>query len=779
MLCADDSVARLSYSQLSAMTFYQIAHELYSYEHASDAEVAQAIVFLEAAGQLDPRAEYVLEGILAAAPKMKNDDYAGIVYEAFGKYVDGGIDLELARKGTQYLLADKNSRGGREKVLTRLLALASGRNKQLSSELATQLGILTAERADFETAEKHLQMAHEYDPYNASVLQTLQQVYENTDRDVTQYQQLKQLRLMMVLDPLDINASMSFARYAESLGMYDIAMDAYEYSARLFLYRRPGEPLASSIYMPWALASYNTQQNKGTCLEIADWIRDSGSLDLVLEALAGRAAEKTGDIAGSQKLLKDAAEKAEEKLNPDVITFDIEPVELAWFYCFGMPDAKRALIWANRAYSLNPDSPYVKAVLAYCLVTDGQDEQERQVLLDSAGTLLSADGAEPLYEKNQIAALAMGIVRLGEGDKDGAVKFLNSALGMDRLSLAAEKAIELLDSINADYEKLPDPQEITGQLQLESGERIVPDFRDVDQIISLKFLPNTDRLSYAHALEGQLTIANKRSEPLIFSDHAMVKGYIRIDAEIRGDISAKIPNLISKRIRPTSMTKQGRQVVIPLNLTTGMLRRLLIAYPQASLEIIFTLYIDPVVDAEGNITNRIEQIPPLKARVMRPGVELTRQYLMRNLEMLAQGQFKQKVRAGQLFAGLLLEQTIQKKLNLPYRMIKVSESVLTNALRDGLADENWVVRTQTMSSLLVFKPPLHYELVQTISENLDKPQWPDRMLAICLLSKLQGENFKPVLDQIATNDNNAIVRKMAVALGAKPRAPIPAFDVEK
>lgn len=779
VLFAGDSAAKPLYSQLSAMTFHQIAHELYSYEYASDAEVAQAMVFLEAAGQLDPRAEYVLEGILGVAPKLKDDDYAEIVYEAFQKYVEGDVDLEVTKKAIQYLLADKNSRGDRENVIKRLLDMTRGKNKLLSSELATQLAILTAEKADFENAEKYFQMAYHDDPYNISVFQGLGQIYENTNRTMTPVEQLKQVQIAMILDPLDINASMSFAHYAETQGMYDVAMKAYEYSARLFVYLSPGEPLASSIYMPWAIASYNTEQGKDTCLEIADWIRSSGSLDLVLEALAGRAAEKTGDIAKSQKLLKEAAEKAEEKLKPDVINFDVDPVELAWFYCFGMPDAKKSLIWANKAYSSDPNSPHVKAVLAYCLVTGDQDEQEKQVMLDSAKTMLSSDGADPLYEQNQIAALAMGLVRLAENDKEGAVKSLKLAIGMDRMSLAAEKAIELLDSIGADYEKLAVSQEVVKQLQLGSGTKIVPDFEGIDQVASLKFTINTGSLSYGHALEGQLTIVNKRSEPLIFSDDAMIKGYIRIDAQVRGDISVKIPNLISKRIRPASMIEQGQQVVIPMNLTTGMLRRLLVAYPQASLEIDFTIYFDPVVDAEGNIKNRIEQIQLLTAKVMRPGFELTRQSLMRNLEMLASGQFKQKVRAGQLFAGLLLEQTIQKKLNLPYRVIKVDKSLLTSAVKRSLADEDWIVRTQTMSLLLGFTPPLDYELLQAISGNLSKPEWPDRMLTIYLLSRVQGENFKPVLGQISDDDDNEVVRKMVAALDVKPKVTIPDSDADK
>ena len=73
MLYAQDTADQPLYSQLSSMTFHQIAQELYTCEHATDDDVAHAVVFLQAARRLDPRAEYVSEGLLEAAPKMKND----------------------------------------------------------------------------------------------------------------------------------------------------------------------------------------------------------------------------------------------------------------------------------------------------------------------------------------------------------------------------------------------------------------------------------------------------------------------------------------------------------------------------------------------------------------------------------------------------------------------------------------------------------------------------------------------------------------------------------
>ena len=752
------------YSSLNAKTFYEIAQELSTYEYATDAEIEQALIFLETAQKLDPRAEYIHEAVLSAVTRTAGPDETDKIYQAFKNYLNTDVDLEVARKTVQQLLADKNSRTEREKVLEKLLTITSGKNDELSSELATQLGILIAERADFENAGMYIERAYRYNPYNTKAFRTLQGIYENIDGDFNPYLYARYLRLAMTLDPLDLNASMAFARYAELMEMNNIAARAYEYSARLFIYLKPDEPLASSIYTPWAIASYNTSGGAQTCVEIANWLRSSGNIDLVIEALAGRAAVKAGKSNEGQKLLAQAAQKAEEQLAPDVIALDVTPIELAWFYCFGLEDPNKALVWANRAYSDDPQSSIVKSILAYSLVRGTGDIESRHVLLQSAKQMLAAENGKPLYEANQIAALAMGLLKRDEGDLDGAIELFKSAMRMDPMSLAAETTAKLLDEMRIDYPKPQPPKELLDSLRDEFGEKIVPPFAGIDDIAGLKFTLDTSSLTYGHSLEGILKVTNKRSEPLFFSDDSMFKGYVRVDAEVTGDLTVSIPNLISKRFRPT-VSDQNKQITIPLDLTTGMLRRLFIAYPQASVNVEFTIYIDPVIIDDGKIANRIDTLEPLKATVARPGAHLTRKFIVKNLDMLAKGQFKQKIRASQLFAGLILEQDIKKKINLPYRTINVDRALLVSSVKRSLSDENWAVSVQMMSTLLNFTPPFDFDIISGVSGNLDDPKWPVRLLAIYFLDRAQGDNFRSVLDWVGQNETNESVQQMITALG--------------
>ncbi len=104
---------------------------------------------------------------------------------------------------------------------------------------------------------------------------------------------LEHLRLVLGQNPAHLEAALGFAQYAEQLQLYETAEDAYEYCADLFRFLYPSQPLPASIYLPLAISSYNTQRNQHKCLQIAERMRQDGRFDLLLEAIAAKAAVKT------------------------------------------------------------------------------------------------------------------------------------------------------------------------------------------------------------------------------------------------------------------------------------------------------------------------------------------------------------------------------------------------------------------------------------------------------------------------------------------------------
>jgi hypothetical protein len=572
-----------------------------------------------------------------------------------------------------------------------------------------------------------------------------------------------------------MDTALAFAQYCEKLQLYDTAAGAYEYSAELFNYLHQPEPLPAAIYLPWALSSYNTERSQHKVLQTASQIRQSGEFDLLLEAIAGRAAAKIGNRRQAQQILKAAELRALELVTARRAPGDrrLQSVgfeQLAWFYCFAAPDANEAVEWANRAYSADPNSTNAASILAYALVMNGQIEWAK-LLIEN-------------YQINQIAELALGQIQLAQKQRSGAIETLKSAIARDPGSLAAERAKEILSQQATEYIPALDPEMVLVTLRGEFEEALVPSFAGPATIISVQLKLRGDKFSYTTRLDGAVVITNNSAGPVIVSGQSLFAGNIRIDAAVTGDIESNIANLVSVRIRPALPIAPGASLSVPVQLCTGLLRRMLVAHPQADLKIEFTVFLDPVTAEAGQPINRLRGLAPATAVARRTAVQISSKYLQNRLDSLGRGRQGQKIKTAQLFAGLLMEQQIMAAGRPLYKFTYSDwmPELFTSALVRNLNDEDWVVRVRTMLAMLPLS--LDYNLTDAVAKNLHARQWPVRLTALFLLAKSQGDSFTRVLDWTAKYDTDTYVRQMAVALGGKeppdqeqPRSEPPAVGV--
>ena len=740
--------------------FYEIAYELANSgdskretkrlplpQDVSRRQAEQAIIFLTATINLDSRANYVLPDMIDIACRYSDRDRSELVSQLLASYLDESADLEVTKKAVRYLLEQLDSREQREKLLKELLGNRGGKNAGLDSELATLLGLLMAEKADTEAAQIYLMRAFNSNKYNKLAFAKLAEL---TGEQIEPAVYLEHLRLAVGENPLDIENALAFARYAEQLQLYETAAGAYKYCAVLFGYLYPSEVLPANIYLPWAISSYNTQRSQHRCLQIASELRQSGRFDLFLEAIAGKAAAKIGDARQANRIFQAAEEKALELINDELRIPNYE--QLAWFYCFALPDVDKALDWANKAYSVEPDSAMAAAILAYSLVMKGQ--------MDWAKLLIDK------YERNQIADLAMAQIQMAQQQRSLAIETLKSVIAADPASLEAERAKEFLAQQGGEYIPPVDPVIILTALRGSFSHALVPVFIGPEKIISAQLNVRGSKFSYGSEFGGAVEIKNNSPEPLVVSDDGLFTGNIRVDADISGDLNKHIPNIVSVKIRPPLPVKPGRSVLIPLRLVTAELRRILFTYPQASLDVEFTVYLDPVTTARGRLTNRLVDVKPAKMVVKRPGVGLTGKYLQNRFNSLSKGRQGQKIKTAQLFVGLLKEQHAMANREPLYKFMYADwmPDLLKSALLHSLADDDWVVKTNTMAAMLSL--PLDYELISAVAGNLDDTHWPVRMMAIFLLAKTQDSSFDRVLDWASKYDSSQQVRDMAIALGA-------------
>jgi len=538
------------FSPFNARTFHKLACELYTSNEPQSDEAEIAVIFLDGVINLDMKAGYVFPDILNLCSQFVEGDYTVTLNWAFENYADQRADLEVTKKAVRYLIEKLDNREAREEKLTSLLKKTEEKNPVLTSELNTQLGLLSAEKGDAAGAITLLSKAYNLNPYNKLAFTKLAELYEKTGQKLRPVAYTRNLRLTVGANPLDINAVFAFAENLEKNGLYSMAASAYEYSAELFGYLYPNRPLPASIYLPWAIASYNTARGQARCLELARLIRQSDRFDLVLEAMAGCAARKTGDSEQSEQILDDAGRKAEKLLGADSVAKNVTAEQLGWFYCFARVDNEKALVWANRAYSADSDSVAAKSILAYALAMNEK--------MELAGEMVGG-----LYQVSQIAALTRGLIQLTAEDKENAIESLKAAVEMDPGSLAAEKAGKLLAQNSSEYVSGAYPELILATLRNEFSDRVVPKFKPVEKIISAKLGLDGSEFFYRAEFGARLVVTNNSSEPVVISNNGIFKGGIRVDAEVRGDIKADIPNLVSKKVRPSSAIEPAYYAAIP------------------------------------------------------------------------------------------------------------------------------------------------------------------------------------------------------------------------
>jgi len=786
-----------------AERFYEIAYELTNSEDFTAPQAEQAIVLLTAAKELGGTVDQSFGGaqdrihplLIKLACEYSKQDYSQQVYSWLTKYVDGPIDPRfrgpqdglrqdrpapaeagVAKEVIRYLFDRCDTREQREQILGQMMAEFGDKNAVLDSELATLLALLMVEKADFNTAQSLLVRAYLNNKYNKLAFAKL---VELAPEKVSPAVYFEHLRLMLRENPLDIEAALAFAQYAGSAHggyLYEIAADAYEYCVDLFDYLYPDEALRQEslglppkIYIPWIISNYNTEQNRGRCLQIAERVRSSGRFDIFVEAIAGRAAAKIGKTDEADQIFQAAELKAQQLLGENR-PGGPSAVRLAWFYCFAKQDSLKALDWANKAYSANSNSAAAAALLAYALVMNQQFEWAKPLIEN--------------YEHNQIADLARAQIQLAEGQKDAAIETLKTTISKNHSSLAAERAKELLAQQGQQYKPPVDPDYVLSALRNNFGQTPVPDFMSPDKIISVQFRSSSDEFYYGSEFSplGQITITNNFSDPLIITDNSLFNGNIRIDVDVSGDLNRKIPNLVSLNIGSALSIESGKSIVVPVRLITGQLRKLLLSHPQASLNIEFTLYLDPISigqTEQDEIANKLVDMRPAKLVLRRPGIDISSSYLQNRLNSVSPSgvprttaQTSQKINIAELFVGLLKEQHTMAEHGALYRY-KYADwmpGFLKSALlqESGLLlnpdEDEWVVKVHTMAEMLSL--PLDAELMNTIAKNLNHPQWPVRLMAVYLLAKSSENRFDRVLNWVAENDSSRFVRDMAVALSA-------------
>jgi hypothetical protein len=747
--CAGISAAQTLSSTLAAEALFQTGYQLCTRENVTLSQAKQAMILFNAALMLDGRADYVPPEIINLAGRYPQGDFSPLVKTALEKYLEIGhsADLEVASKAVQYLLEKLGTREERQQLLQTMLDKYGNMNPFFASELATQLGLLSTETADTASAQKFLLYAISLNGYNKLAFNTLVQTAQNDKQSLPDIAYLNSLRLAVRTNPLDVASAYNFSRLAESLGLYGPSAAGYKYCIQANNYVNSSNTYSPEYYRPWALNAMNAR-NYRLCFSILQQVRGFGVFDVMVEAITGVSAKESEDKGQGTTILNTIKHNAAQILAGQLQATPTQLQDYAWYYAFVEDSNADALTWATKAYDADNNSVNAQAFLSYALVINGQQDLAKP-MLKKIGTT------------TQVAAMAKAAIFDANGNDSNAIELLKAAVASAPGTFEAKKAKEMLKKLGSEYVPPVNAGAMETALANEYGQNYFSEFMAPDKMISVSLKTSGNAFSYGSALDAQLVILNNYTEPMIIGPDSIVKGVIRTDLRVTGDLTYKMEEYIVRTVQPAYEIKPGSALFVPLKLTEGKLRPILDCYPQANLNLEITVYLDPQKARNGNLKN-IFGTDPVKVIVKRRKLELDTLYLQQRFDALKSGKQGQKIKSVQLFAGLLAEQQKLADMKNRYKFLYCEPGLLTSAIAKCMGEDDWVLKVETMTALQDVN--LDYRLVDAISEQLDYKAWPVRLLAVFTLADEQGANFQPVLKWVSTNDTQELVKDMATEL---------------
>jgi tetratricopeptide (TPR) repeat protein len=759
---ADTTEQQTLYSPITGQLFSKLGNDLLG---VRSNEVDVAMTFLQAGILLDEQSAGGYEQFLRGAGKScgSRQNYSDTILLSLRRYLDRKADLEVVAESLGCVLDNANSRQERELLLGRLLSQMAEANPVFGSDIASQLGLYAVEKADYAEATRRFEQACQMNPYNLLAGSKLLELHSQQTPAAAMDEKLVYLRLRLATNPADLQAIVEFGKAAYRARLYEPAADAFGYAAALCAWLRPDASPSDEIVVGWAESCYFVPSRRSQCMAIADQVRKAGRYNLAVESVAVLAVQKLAKESSKEKTFDVVASEAEQLLLTG--SRDVTPMQIGWFYCFVLENPEKAMAWCNKAFTQSPEGPGVKTLLAYAFLLNQQKDMAEQYLQNAA-------------EDDVVAMLVRAGLDIQSDQKPRAAESLKKVLGMAVPPAVRNKADELLKQCAVEIVEDTSGELIRKDLTDKFGKTIIPAFIAPDKQFSARLNFNGTEFAYSNAIEGEVVIANTGSTPLIIGREGLLTGRYQVDVVVGGDMKVKIPGLLEGAFRPARPILPGESVSIRLDLNTGELERILFTYPQASLEMKFIIYLNPAQADDGTIGSGIKGIDPIEATIRRKGVVLTREFLIKHLDALTKGQEGLKIRTAEMFAGLYAEQQAYRAGTVTYRHSQTESTLLNDAVRRSILDDNWKVRVHTLVLLSRHSIGLDYSMTLSVSENINHESWPVRMAAMWLLASQQKTSFQSVLDWSCQNDPFWLNRQLAVALGGSEKKvePVPAVS---
>jgi len=661
----------------------------------------------------------------------------------------------------------------------------------IQAEILVELGILALEKGDTDTARDNFANAFSLSKYNFSALAlwlelppavpqyspdaSVQQIEEQQQRSemVRLLHTVLRWRTQLLTNPYDLQAVLELIEVLENNGGDRLTQQYYNHALRLLrlMPRQPG--LEEELRLKQLVGAYKSKQYH-LCLKVAAEALKRQPDDLLLNSIRALALKEIGMIEEAEKVLLRVTDKAVGEIE---VSGRDSQTELAWFFCFIKPDPARSLEYARQAYQDRKDDPRALNTLAYaCTLNDHWNRAEE--------LLKKTDPNGP------VAALAWSKLYLARDNKEAALQSLRT-VNINRagiLTAAIEQELQQIElkiatALKPDAEQTTaqptadatapasqalDYIELTLKSEFEGSDLLLPE--KPQDYIQCRLRLKNDVFSYADPLSAKIYLTNVSDTTLVLGPKSFLDPHILIAAEVtpgkrrataRSDSSNLIP-LAHRYMDRNMILLPGESGFVTETLNIGPLREILRRHPQQSFRISFYVFLDPIVNENGDISGRIPAIQPESVTITRRAYIPTFERLKAQQNFLREGTPSQRIRATRLLAGLLLEAELAKKEGtLAYRPRRLNTRAIRDMIIDNLDHADYRVQAWSAYALGGLELDASDPTLEKLGRMFSHPQWFVRFMT--------AYAFSPRVDlteylRWAAFDKNDIVKRQALFL---------------
>lgn len=771
----------------------------------SQRQLRQACVFLQAAAELDPQnadAQRDLFGLLTS--DAVNDP--GRAAETLANYSKlKPQDSAPIASWLRYRFNSFDDRATREYYLQQELG-SLGNYPTLASEVFTQLAILTLETGRTEDARSLLMRAMQASQLNDEAQGQLNHLPNPPPPEqVTPEQiaaaevrfekqrfrdQVFRWRMRLRNNPYDLETTLTLIDLLEQQAYYDLTAPFYQHALTL-LARQPDDTSPQQYQLRFRrLKATYTAERWADALALARDIIKTYPDDIAVNsimALTMRHLGATGEIDAILNRIDTiishrVASPASDTTAPDFQTY-------AWYYAFVQPLPAACLNYAQQAIQAQPQDPRARGLRAYGFLL-GLDAAQAQTAIQEV----------PESCLDPIVLLVRAKLMLNQNDPASAGPLLQAAVQVPATGVHDE-AKRLLAQTITDPNAAPvfgpteeEKKELSQQLTVgfdnfELGMVAAP-----EKYFNLSLQLSSDVFSYGDPMIAALNLTNvaenSRYALLLGPDQA-VDPHVLILAQMvplptgvllnpkNLTVDPQVPfqpvahrYLIQRRaLRPS----ESNAISDVLNI--GPVRQMLDDTPQQGWKITFKVLLDPVVNSQGQLVNRIAELKPLLYTVTRPAFEPSSARMNSYLRRIRTGSADERVSAIGLFSALLREDYLARSGRLSYRPQPVDIQQINNAMLENLTYPDPRVRAWTAYALRNLPLAAQPAMIDRLGTLLTDDSWLVRLTTVLALH--DQTNLKEYFDWAATTEQQPVMIRQIQLLRHQPweTMDLPPLDV--